>query len=104
MTPEQSASLGDKVIRITYHRRMYGLGEVRFFFSLSHLFIPFSQIVVGLGLRISKTDRICPVSGSPYNSTTTRYAKYSEMIVGPLPSGFNFPFDMSLLMELSDDR
>jgi len=28
MTPEQSALLGDKVLRITYHRRMYGLGEV----------------------------------------------------------------------------
>ena len=28
MTPEQSAALGDQIVRITYHRRMYGLGEV----------------------------------------------------------------------------
>lgn len=29
-TPEESAALGDKVVRISYHRRMYGLGEVSF--------------------------------------------------------------------------
>lgn len=28
-TPEQSAELGSAVVRISYHRRMYGLGEVR---------------------------------------------------------------------------
>lgn len=28
MTPEQSAAQGDKVVRISYHKRMYGLGEV----------------------------------------------------------------------------
>ncbi|WVQ93878.1 hypothetical protein IAU59_000956 [Kwoniella sp. CBS 9459] len=27
MTPEQSAAAGDKVVRISYHKRMYGLGE-----------------------------------------------------------------------------
>lgn len=27
-TPEESAALGDGVVRISYHRRMYGLGEV----------------------------------------------------------------------------
>lgn len=27
-TAEQSAAVGDRVVRITYHRRMYGLGEV----------------------------------------------------------------------------
>ena len=30
MTPEASAKMGDEVVRISYHRRMYGLGEVRF--------------------------------------------------------------------------
>jgi len=28
MTPEKSAAQGEKVVRISYHRRMYGLGEV----------------------------------------------------------------------------
>jgi hypothetical protein len=28
MTPEQSKAAGDRVVRISYHRRMYGLGEV----------------------------------------------------------------------------
>ena len=28
LTPEQSAAQGDEVIRISYHKRMYGLGEV----------------------------------------------------------------------------
>lgn len=28
MTPEQSATQGDRVVRISYHKRMYGLGEV----------------------------------------------------------------------------
>jgi len=28
MTPEKSAAQGKKVVRISYHRRMYGLGEV----------------------------------------------------------------------------
>ncbi|OCF59977.1 OTU domain-containing protein 6B [Kwoniella mangroviensis CBS 10435] len=27
MTPEQSLAAGDKVVRISYHKRMYGLGE-----------------------------------------------------------------------------
>ncbi|KAK8845333.1 hypothetical protein IAR55_006046 [Kwoniella newhampshirensis] len=27
MTPEQSAAAGEKVVRISYHKRMYGLGE-----------------------------------------------------------------------------
>ncbi|ORY31963.1 hypothetical protein BCR39DRAFT_524815 [Naematelia encephala] len=27
LTPEQSASQGDRVVRISYHKRMYGLGE-----------------------------------------------------------------------------
>ncbi|WWD22282.1 hypothetical protein CI109_106773 [Kwoniella shandongensis] len=27
MSPEQSAAAGDKVVRISYHKRMYGLGE-----------------------------------------------------------------------------
>jgi hypothetical protein len=31
MTPEKSAAQGERVIRISYHRRMYGLGEVRLF-------------------------------------------------------------------------
>ncbi|OCF41754.1 OTU domain-containing protein 6B [Kwoniella heveanensis CBS 569] len=29
MTPEQSAAAGDKVVRISYHKRMYGLGEFK---------------------------------------------------------------------------
>ena len=29
LTPAQSAAQGDDVIRISYHKRMYGLGEVR---------------------------------------------------------------------------
>jgi len=33
MTPEQSASQGDNIVRISYHRRMYGLGEVGHFSS-----------------------------------------------------------------------
>jgi hypothetical protein len=33
MTPEKSAAQGEKVVRISYHRRMYGLGEVRLFCS-----------------------------------------------------------------------
>jgi hypothetical protein len=32
MTPEQSASQGDNIVRISYHRRMYGLGEVGLIF------------------------------------------------------------------------
>ena len=28
LTPEQSAAQGDRVVRISYHKRMYGLGEV----------------------------------------------------------------------------
>lgn len=28
MTPQQSLAQGEKVVRISYHRRMYGLGEV----------------------------------------------------------------------------
>lgn len=28
MTPEQSLAQGERVVRISYHRRMYGLGEV----------------------------------------------------------------------------
>lgn len=28
LTPEQSAAQGDHVVRISYHKRMYGLGEV----------------------------------------------------------------------------
>lgn len=28
LTPEQSLAEGDRVVRISYHRRMYGLGEV----------------------------------------------------------------------------
>lgn len=28
LTPEQSAALGDRIVRISYHKRMYGLGEV----------------------------------------------------------------------------
>lgn len=35
LTPEQSLAAGDKVIRISYHRRMYGLGEVRGVFEVS---------------------------------------------------------------------
>jgi OTU domain-containing protein 6 len=31
MTPEKSAAQGEKVVRISYHRRMYGLGEVSLF-------------------------------------------------------------------------
>jgi len=31
MTPEKSAAQGEKVVRISYHRRMYGLGEVCLF-------------------------------------------------------------------------
>ncbi|WVW81574.1 hypothetical protein I302_103569 [Kwoniella bestiolae CBS 10118] len=27
MSPEQSMAAGDKVVRISYHKRMYGLGE-----------------------------------------------------------------------------
>lgn len=30
LTPEQSEAQGDRVVRITYHKRMYGLGEVSF--------------------------------------------------------------------------
>lgn len=29
-TPEESAALGNNVVRISYHRRMYGLGEVSY--------------------------------------------------------------------------
>lgn len=39
MTPEASAKMGDEVVRISYHRRMYGLGEVRFGSYLSFSFI-----------------------------------------------------------------
>ena len=28
MTAQQSATKGDRVVRISYHKRMYGLGEV----------------------------------------------------------------------------
>jgi OTU domain-containing protein 6 len=28
MTPKQSAAKGDRIVRISYHKRMYGLGEV----------------------------------------------------------------------------
>lgn len=36
MTPEKSAARGEKVVRISYHRRMYGLGEVGFKFTFSY--------------------------------------------------------------------
>lgn len=28
LSPKESLTAGDKVVRISYHRRMYGLGEV----------------------------------------------------------------------------
>ena len=28
LTPQKSAVLGDRVVRVSYHKRMYGLGEV----------------------------------------------------------------------------
>ncbi|KAJ9127791.1 hypothetical protein QFC24_000074 [Naganishia onofrii] len=31
LTPEQAKAAGDRVVRISYHRRMYGLGEAGYF-------------------------------------------------------------------------
>lgn len=36
-TPEDSVKAGEKVVRISYHRRMYGLGEVSCCISNSEL-------------------------------------------------------------------